>query len=86
MSQADTEGITVAITTGPADDDDDSYMCDTDGMLQWHAQITYSAADAKANDSSPAAMAAQANDYVAYASNPFKTALAGIINDEVSPL
>lgn len=85
MYQADADKITVAITRGPVDDDD-TYMCETDGMLQWHAQITYSAADAEANDTTPAVMAAQANDHVAYDSYTFKTALAGNINNEVSLL
>lgn len=84
--QADEGKIAVAMATGPVDDDDDTYMCDTDGMLQWHAQITYSAADAEANYTTPAVMAAQANDHVAYASNEFKTVLAGNINDEVNQL
>lgn len=79
--QADADEITVAITTGPVDDEDDTYMCNIDGMLQWHAQITYSAADAEAIDTTPAVMAAQANDHVAYEFNSFKTALAGNINE-----
>lgn len=66
------------------DADDDSYMCDVDGMLQWHAQIKYGAADSLASGTTPAVMAAHANDYVAYSGAEFKTILAGYINDEVS--
>lgn len=67
------------------DAEDNSYMCDVDGMLQWHAQIKYTAADAIARGTTPAVIAAQANDYVAYSARDFKTALAANINYEVSP-
>lgn len=82
--QADPDEITVDIKTRPADAEDNSYMCDVEGMLQWHAQIKYTATDATARGSTPAVMAAQANDYVAYSAADFKTALATSINDEVS--
>ena len=82
--QADPDEITVDIKTRPTDAQDNSYMCDVEGMLQWHAQIKYTATDAKARGSTPAVMAAQANDYVAYSAADFKTALATSINDEVS--
>lgn len=81
--QADEGDITVTIKTEPVDVDDVSYMCDTDGMLQWHAQVEYSAAYAGSRDTTPAVLAAQANDYVAYSSSQFKALLAGFINAEV---
>ncbi|CAN0328466.1 unnamed protein product, partial [Hapterophycus canaliculatus] len=80
--QADPNEITVGIKTEPADADDDSYMCDMDGMLQWHAQIRYSTADASARGTTPAVMAAHANDHVAYSGAEFKAVLAGHINNE----
>lgn len=58
-------------------------MCDTEGMLQWHAQIKYGAEAAAAAAATPAVMAAQANDYVAYSSDDFKSLLTAYINDEV---
>jgi len=84
MFQANPDEITVDIKTGPTDAEDISYMCDVDGMLQWHAQIKYTAANAVARDTTPAVIAAQANDYVAYSATNFKTALAANINEEVS--
>ncbi|CAM9126605.1 unnamed protein product [Ectocarpus sp. 12 AP-2014] len=82
IKQADEGDITVTIKTEPVDVDDVSYMCDTDGMLQWHAQVEYSAAYAGSRDTTPAVLAAQANDYVAYSSSQFKALLAGFINAE----
>lgn len=76
----------MAIKTGPADADDNTYICDTDGMLQWHAEITYNAADAQARDTTPAVMAAQATDYVSYSATEFKTFLTANINEEVRGL
>lgn len=70
--------------TAPKDADDDSYMCDSEGMLQWHAQIKYGVKTASAANTTPAVMAAQANDYVAYSADDFKSLLAAYINDEVS--
>lgn len=73
----------VTIKTGPSGDDD-AYMCDAVGMLQWHAQIRYSGEDASfVQDATPAVLAARANDYVAYSSNAFKTILTSNLNDEV---
>lgn len=68
------------------DADDDSYMCDTEGMLQWHAQIKYGAEAAATANTTPALMAAQANDYVAYSGDDFKSLLTAYINDEVGHL
>eukprot|EP00903_Cladosiphon_okamuranus_P018775 g17272.t1 len=82
LQQADADEITVAVKTGPTDPDDNTYLCDTDGMLQWHAQIPYTAAYATARDTTPAVMAAQANDYVSYSATEFKTLLTANINDE----
>lgn len=76
----------MAIKTGPTDADDNTYLCDTDGKLQWHAQITYTAADATARSTTPAVMAAQATDYVSYSSTVFKTLLTENINAEVRRL
>lgn len=76
----------MAIKTGPTEPDDNTYLCDTDGMLQWHAQITYTAADATARGTTPAVMAAQATDYVSYSATEFKTLLTANINDEVRRL
>lgn len=81
--QADAEEITVAIKTEPADAEDNTYLCDTEGKLQWHAQITYTAADATERDTTPAVMAAQATDYVSYSATEFKTLLTDNINAEV---
>lgn len=81
--QADTDQISVSIKTGPTDADN-TYLCETEGMLQWHAQITYTAADATARETTPAVMAAQATDYVSYSAIEFKTFLTSNINDEVS--
>lgn len=69
--------------TEPTDTDDNTYLCDTEGMLQWHAQITYTAADATAQDTTPAVMAAQATDYVSYSATEFKAFLTANIKDEV---
>lgn len=71
----------MTIKTEPDDDDDDEYMCDNDGMLQWHAQINYGPHDPAMFEDTPAVMAAQANDYVAYSSQDFKALLAANINN-----
>lgn len=78
-----TGDIAVVIKTGPVDAEDDSYMCDNEGMLQWHAQIKYGAKAAAEANTTPAVMAAQANDYVAYSGDDFKSLLAAYLNDEV---
>lgn len=76
--------ISVTIKTAPTDTEDDSYMCDVRGMLQWHAQIKFSATEARVLGTTPAVMAARANDYVAYSGSEFKSFLTAHINTEVS--
>lgn len=81
--KADVGEIAVTIKTGPVDADDASYMCSTNGMLQWHAQIKYGVEAAAAAEKTPAVMAAHANDYVAYSTSEFKQLLTAYVNDEV---
>eukprot|EP00752_Nemacystus_decipiens_P002102 g2010.t1 len=82
LRQADPDKVTVATKTAPTDVEDSTYLCDTHGKLQWHAQITYTEADATARDTTPAVMAAQATDYVSYSATEFKTLLIENINTE----
>lgn len=79
--QDDVDEITVTISTG-TDDVDEFYKC-TAGALQWHASIKYPVDTAASLDTTPAVMAAQANDYVSYSQSEFKELLTGYINDEV---
>lgn len=81
--KADASEIAVTIKTGPTDTDDHAYMCTTNGMLQWHAQIKYGVEAAEAAGKTPAFMAAHANDYVAYSEPEFKQLLTAYVNDEV---
>lgn len=55
-------------------------------MLQWHAQVKYSATAAATSKTTPAVMAAQANDYVAYSGEDFKSLLVAYVNDEVGAI
>lgn len=81
--KADVGEIAVTIKTDPVDADDASYMCSTNGMLQWHAQIKYGVEAAATAGKTPAVMAAHANDYVAYSTSEFKQLLTAYVNDEV---
>lgn len=73
------------MTTAPSMGTEEYYKCDEIGQLQWHATIKYPAETAASLETTPAVMAAQANDYVAYSKTEFKTLLTDYINYEVFP-
>ncbi|CAM9270073.1 unnamed protein product [Choristocarpus tenellus] len=74
--------IMVTTKTRRESEQDDCYKCSSDGMLQWHVKVIFGIATAAAAGTTPAVLAASANDYIAYSSDEFKTLLTAYINDE----
>ncbi|CAM9292282.1 unnamed protein product [Discosporangium mesarthrocarpum] len=82
IGESPVENIVVKTSTQGQNPEDMCYKCSSPGMLQWHAQVKYTAAAAVTAETTPAIMAASANDYVAYYTDEFKTLLTAYINDE----
>lgn len=75
--------VEVSISGGEDAGDPVAFKCATSDMLQWHATITFAENAAAAQDTTPAVLAARANDYVYHSNTEFTELLAANVRDEV---